>query len=144
MKRPRPSIEIVILAASSLPVKAALVNCAPWSVLNIPGFSLPLQGLVQGVEAEARIHRIRRQTQRDQTATRAPPGGLDWDRGYPPSRTIGFGNLSFIFAGRSSKICGMHSSSFVLLVRAGTKTPRAKCGSNLALRAITAAHGLSF
>src|SRR5271163_5016506 len=37
MKRPRPSIEIAILAASSLPVNAALVNCAPWSVLNIRG-----------------------------------------------------------------------------------------------------------
>ena len=29
MKRPRPSIEISTPAASSLPVKAALVNCAP-------------------------------------------------------------------------------------------------------------------
>src|SRR6267143_1337635 len=28
MKRPRPSIEIATLAASSLPVNAALVNCA--------------------------------------------------------------------------------------------------------------------
>src|SRR6266849_9925275 len=37
MKRPRPSIEIAMPAASSLPVKAALVNCAPWSVLNIFG-----------------------------------------------------------------------------------------------------------
>ena len=37
MKRPRPSIEIAILAASSLPVNTVLVNCAPWSVLNIRG-----------------------------------------------------------------------------------------------------------
>ncbi len=37
MKRPRPSIEIAIPAASSFPVNAALVNCAPWSVLNILG-----------------------------------------------------------------------------------------------------------
>src|ERR1700730_9526648 len=29
MKRPRPSIEIATPAASSLPVNAALVNCAP-------------------------------------------------------------------------------------------------------------------
>ena len=29
MKRPRPSIEIAMPAASSMPVKAALVNCAP-------------------------------------------------------------------------------------------------------------------
>src|SRR5208282_3320490 len=31
MKRPRPSIEIATPAASSLPVNAALVNCAPWT-----------------------------------------------------------------------------------------------------------------
>jgi hypothetical protein len=35
--RPRPSIEMAIPAAASVPVKAALVNCAPWSVLKISG-----------------------------------------------------------------------------------------------------------
>src|SRR5207245_7455883 len=37
IQRPRPSIEILIPAAASLPVKAALVNWLPWSVLKIFG-----------------------------------------------------------------------------------------------------------
>src|SRR5258705_3954341 len=35
--RPRPSIEMRICAAASAPVKAALVNWLPWSVLKISG-----------------------------------------------------------------------------------------------------------
>src|SRR5260370_4688737 len=35
--RPRPSIEMRIPAAASVPVKAALVNWLPWSVLKISG-----------------------------------------------------------------------------------------------------------
>ena len=37
-QRPRPSIEMRIPALVSRPVKAALVNCEPWSVLKISGF----------------------------------------------------------------------------------------------------------
>ena len=37
IQRPRPSIEILIPAAPSVSVKAALVNCEPWSVLKISG-----------------------------------------------------------------------------------------------------------
>ena len=36
-QRPRPSIEMLMPAADSLPVKAALVNWLPWSVLKISG-----------------------------------------------------------------------------------------------------------
>jgi hypothetical protein len=36
-QRPRPSIEIRMPALARRPVKAALVNCAPWSVLKISG-----------------------------------------------------------------------------------------------------------
>jgi hypothetical protein len=35
--RPRPSIEMRTPAAASVPVKAALVNWLPWSVLKISG-----------------------------------------------------------------------------------------------------------
>src|SRR5260370_29315057 len=35
--RPRPSIEMRMSAAASVPVKAALVNWPPWSVLKISG-----------------------------------------------------------------------------------------------------------
>src|SRR5467141_5252064 len=35
--RPRPSIEMRTPAAASVPVKAALVNWLPWSVLKIAG-----------------------------------------------------------------------------------------------------------
>jgi hypothetical protein len=37
IQRPRPSIEMRMPAVWSRPVKAVLVNCAPWSVLNISG-----------------------------------------------------------------------------------------------------------
>src|SRR6266404_5849714 len=37
IQRPRPSMEILIPAAISVPVKAALVNGLPWSVLKISG-----------------------------------------------------------------------------------------------------------
>ena len=37
MHRPRPSIEIWMLAACKRPVKATLVNWLPWSVLKISG-----------------------------------------------------------------------------------------------------------
>jgi hypothetical protein len=36
-QRPRPSMEIRMSASARRPVKAALVNCEPWSVLKIPG-----------------------------------------------------------------------------------------------------------
>ena len=36
LQRPRPSIEIATPASASAPVKAAEVNCEPWSVLKIP------------------------------------------------------------------------------------------------------------
>jgi hypothetical protein len=39
MKRPRPSTEIVMPAASSLPVNATLVNLDSWSALKL--FGLP-------------------------------------------------------------------------------------------------------
>jgi hypothetical protein len=55
IKRPRPSIEIAIPAASSFPVNAALVNSAPWSVLNIFG----CRRLLQGLGAECAVHRVR-------------------------------------------------------------------------------------
>jgi hypothetical protein len=35
---PRPSIDILTPAAVSTPVKAALVNWLPWSVLKISGW----------------------------------------------------------------------------------------------------------
>jgi len=35
--RPRPSIEMRMPAAASAPVKAALVNWLPWSVLKMSG-----------------------------------------------------------------------------------------------------------
>ncbi|MCA6112793.1 hypothetical protein J6497_37610 [Bradyrhizobium sp. CNPSo 4026] len=34
IQRPRPSIEILMPVAASVPVKAALVNWLPWSVLS--------------------------------------------------------------------------------------------------------------
>jgi hypothetical protein len=37
IQRPRPSIEILTPVAASVPVKAALVNWLPWSVLKISG-----------------------------------------------------------------------------------------------------------
>src|SRR5260370_39963160 len=37
IQRPRPSMEILIPAFASVPVKAALVNWLPWSVLKISG-----------------------------------------------------------------------------------------------------------
>ncbi|TWI18477.1 helix-turn-helix protein [Bradyrhizobium yuanmingense] len=37
IQRPRPSIEILTPVAASVPMKAALVNWLPWSVLNISG-----------------------------------------------------------------------------------------------------------
>ena len=37
IQRPRPSMEIRIPALVSRPVKTALVNCEPWSVLKISG-----------------------------------------------------------------------------------------------------------
>ena len=37
IQRPRPSIEMRTSAAISTPVKAALVNWLPWSVLKISG-----------------------------------------------------------------------------------------------------------
>ena len=37
IQRPRPSIEMRIPAAASMPVAAALVNWLPWSVLKISG-----------------------------------------------------------------------------------------------------------
>jgi hypothetical protein len=37
IQRPRPSIETLIPAATSVPVKAAPVNWLPWSVLKISG-----------------------------------------------------------------------------------------------------------
>jgi hypothetical protein len=37
IQRPRPSMEMRIPALASRPVKAALVNCEPWSVLKIAG-----------------------------------------------------------------------------------------------------------
>jgi hypothetical protein len=37
IQRPRPSMEIAMPASASAPVKAAEVNCEPWSVLKISG-----------------------------------------------------------------------------------------------------------
>src|SRR6476619_2838440 len=37
IQRPRPSMEILIPAPANAPVKAALVNWLPWSVLKISG-----------------------------------------------------------------------------------------------------------
>src|SRR5439155_19096359 len=37
IQRPRPSMEILIPAAISVPVKAALANWLPWSVLKMSG-----------------------------------------------------------------------------------------------------------
>ncbi|APG14925.1 hypothetical protein BKD09_42045 [Bradyrhizobium japonicum] len=37
IQRPPPSMEILMFAAANAPVKAALVNWLPWSVLKISG-----------------------------------------------------------------------------------------------------------
>jgi hypothetical protein len=43
IQRPRPSMEIATPASMSAPVKAAEVNCEPWSVLKISGLPNPVR-----------------------------------------------------------------------------------------------------
>src|SRR3954451_19848454 len=57
-QRPRPSIEILTPAARSLAVKAALVNCEPWSVMKISGRPNRASALKR-IHAEARVHGVR-------------------------------------------------------------------------------------
>src|SRR6267143_4617106 len=56
--RPRPSIEIVTPAAARVPVKAALVNWLPWSVLKILRLAEARQGLLERRDAERYIHGV--------------------------------------------------------------------------------------
>ena len=59
VKRPRPSIEIAMPAAASLPVNTALVNCAPLVGVENIGRAEARQRLVERRETERRVHRIR-------------------------------------------------------------------------------------
>src|SRR5262249_54619983 len=63
--RPRPSIEMRIPEAASVPVKAALVNWLPWSVLK-------MSGRPKRASASSSA-----ETQNDTSAKSAPPGRND-------------------------------------------------------------------
>src|SRR5215510_14704763 len=65
IQRPRPSIEILTPVAVSVPVKAALVNWLPWSVLR-PAEAR--QGLFQRRDAERCLHRVRQAPGQHRTA----------------------------------------------------------------------------
>src|SRR6516164_11254240 len=54
---PLPSMLIAMPWSTSTPVKAAPMNCEPWSVLKISG--LPDQGVLQRLDAECCFHRDR-------------------------------------------------------------------------------------
>ena len=55
MKRPRPSIEIVLLAASSFAVNGGVGELCALIGVEYLRFSMPLQRLLQRVDAQKRV-----------------------------------------------------------------------------------------
>ena len=99
-QRPRPSIEILIPAANSLPVKDELVNCEPWSVLKISGrpnrastsSKASMQKLVSTACLRSSAGRSR-PTERRHSGTARPAGS-------PSRRRCGRGRAPSACAGR--------------------------------------------
>jgi|ERR1700733_14547160 len=53
---PLPSMLIAMPLSASTPVKAAPVNCEPWSGIEDFRFTVLLQGILQRLDAECRFH----------------------------------------------------------------------------------------
>ncbi len=85
--RPRPSMEIVISASLSTPVKSRLVNWLPWSVLKISGRPYLGQRLVQCLDAEPGIHGVRQPPRQDMA--RRPVHDRDQIQEPAPHRDVG-------------------------------------------------------
>src|SRR5271166_2685529 len=68
MKRPRPSIEIAMPAAASLPAKASAVKVEPLSVLKIRGFPNRSSASSSAAAREARIVGVRQPPRQNRPA----------------------------------------------------------------------------